>query len=941
MSNDCRSAFLATSLVFLTGFASLTGLLLGVAGPSSAQVTYQIERNPTDCNLIGGVMTSCESALSSDNTYASSSGWFYSDWPYRKKITINSTRVAADLSNFPVLIKITDSDLQEHSQNGDDILFTHADGITKLSHEIESFNRTTGEVIAWVNVTDLSSTLHTDIYMHYGRESIGIEEDVTGVWDSGYVGVYHLGEIPDGTADDVRDSTQYSNHGTSSGMTDVDQVAGQIDGSLSLGVADSVVIADNASLEFEQGGSVAAWFNSDVALNFIPGGDTPRYRALVERANSFLLYYDSANGGFEMLVRQTGGWAYYHTRLDGSDPQSVPAGEWHHVAFTFNRTHGWAYYDGAFRGDADTPLSGQDFSDGGAMILGAATLKWEGKLDEVRVSVIASESARSGAWIATGYNNQNDPSTFYNVGVEERQTSDAAWKNFGFRLNASDAIDQVEIGVEWFRDNAAPTLDVAISWDGGSTWGPTETATNKSTDDNTLQFLDFTSAVAWTPSGLNDANLRARASANASGAHLDHLVVRVTFTPTSLPGPELAPMVVTLKATNITRDTANLWGSLEDPGSATEVQVSFEWGLSPALGEETAPERLQTPATFQVSLEALSAGTTFYYRSRAVGNGTAVGETMTFETVPPAFVLDGLQLSFYMTSALVVILLAYFLTRKHIGGVRAGRIHRSSQPGTGGGHAPLGGLLAKLGSFPRRAGRGLGEGPAAGLGTPSSAPTTAKVKCPRCGSLLEGEPVYCFGCGQALYEPTMQTEEVAHAKGALEVNEGNKEAQVTVGAHSAADDTDQEAIEILDRLEVAAGEAASVRAAGEARGGLGSCLYCGTALEPETGNCPACSRSGLGQYEALEEQVTRVLAALELDESDTEALFALGTYLLIVGKAREALDTLNRLTLLDPDYPGLWRAKAVVFEKLGNKNAAESALVQAQRRNTALGGNAE
>ncbi len=74
---------------------------------------------------------------------------------------------------------------------------------------------------------------------------------------------------------------------------------------------------------------------------------------------------------------------------------------------------------------------------------------------------------------------------------------------------------------------------------------------------------------------------------------------------------------------------------------------------------------------------------------------------------------------------------------------------------------------------------------------------------------------------------------------------------------------------------------------------------------------------------------TRALTALDLDENDKDALFTLGAYLLLDGKAQEALETLNRLTLLDPDYPGLWRVKALVFEKLGNKGAAAWALERA------------
>jgi len=40
---------------------------------------------------------------------------------------------------------------------------------------------------------------------------------------------------------------------------------------------------------------------------------------------------------------------------------------------------------------------------------------WDGKIDEVRISDIA----RSAGWIATEFNNQNNPGTFYSIGNEE------------------------------------------------------------------------------------------------------------------------------------------------------------------------------------------------------------------------------------------------------------------------------------------------------------------------------------------------------------------------------------------------------------------------------------------------------------------------------------------------------------------------------------------
>lgn len=72
-------------------------------------------------------------------------GWYSSSWNYRKTITIDSTKVAANLTDFPILINTTDTDLRDDAQeDGDDILFTSSDGTTKLSHEIEKFDGSRG-----------------------------------------------------------------------------------------------------------------------------------------------------------------------------------------------------------------------------------------------------------------------------------------------------------------------------------------------------------------------------------------------------------------------------------------------------------------------------------------------------------------------------------------------------------------------------------------------------------------------------------------------------------------------------------------------------------------------------------------------------------------------------------------------------------------------------
>jgi hypothetical protein len=65
----------------------------------------------------------------------------------------------ADLSNFPVLISITDTDLRDKARSdGNDIVFRWDDGTCAtgpcigLDHEIEKWNSSTGELIAWVRI---------------------------------------------------------------------------------------------------------------------------------------------------------------------------------------------------------------------------------------------------------------------------------------------------------------------------------------------------------------------------------------------------------------------------------------------------------------------------------------------------------------------------------------------------------------------------------------------------------------------------------------------------------------------------------------------------------------------------------------------------------------------------------------------------------------------
>src|SRR3989344_5835860 len=150
-------------------------------------------------------------------------GWYQAsgnNWDYRRKITIDKNKVSgtSNLSNFPVLVSLTYPDLKTTGFSGKaasgsgEFVFTSSDGTTVLPHEIETYSSTTGQFIGWVNVTTLSATADTVLYMYYGGPSSGAtNQNKTGTWDANFKGVWHL---PNGTTLSATDSTSNANNGT-------------------------------------------------------------------------------------------------------------------------------------------------------------------------------------------------------------------------------------------------------------------------------------------------------------------------------------------------------------------------------------------------------------------------------------------------------------------------------------------------------------------------------------------------------------------------------------------------------------------------------------------------------------------------------------------------------------------------------------------------------
>ncbi len=195
-------------------------------------------------------------------------GWYNSSWGNRKAVTVYHAQVAgaASLTNFPMLFAVTDPNLKTATNggsvakaDGSDILFTAADGVTKLDHEMQQYNAATGQVVAWVRIPSLSPTEDTVVYVYYGNASAAEQQNKAGVWSNGYKGVWHLAENAASVA--VADASGNGNAGTNAANTNTKTTSGKMGAALAYnGTTGYTSVASSAGLGSGLGSfTVSAW----------------------------------------------------------------------------------------------------------------------------------------------------------------------------------------------------------------------------------------------------------------------------------------------------------------------------------------------------------------------------------------------------------------------------------------------------------------------------------------------------------------------------------------------------------------------------------------------------------------------------------------------------------------------------------------------------------
>lgn len=540
-------------------------------------------------------------------TKKTEAAWFSDNWAYRKTITINESMISgsSSLTNFPLLVSLSsDSGLAANAQDdGDDIVFTSFNGEV-LSHEIEKFDGSTGELVAWLRIPSLASTTNTVIYIYYGNPSASNQQRPTAVWESQYQIVQHMEETSTSSTINT-DSTMYVNNAIKETANRPTPATGQIAGS--------------------QDKSISALANDWYIQNPAPPSGTQDYTISFwvdpNNAGNYNAIYWGNNGSdvatFAILLVQTTGrarLAYNQSTVLNATTDMNGAGYYHVVLTRSGNTHTF-YIDGAAAGSVSSSTS-LTFSGTCPMHL---VNSWSGTdcvnnanttntmaIDEFKYALGVAKSAD---WIATEYNNQESPATYLTVGSEEKGPSPTLYWEFD-QAQGSTAEDATSNALDGTLNNTpawqSPDMCVSNSclyFDGSNN-------ENVSLADNDK--IDFTASTNFTLS----AWIRKNGAASANSVILQKSTANLgsTYTGYKLYMDDSGDLCFGIQDGTNSADSActsgvdfddNQWHFISGVKSGTSSITLFIDGLQRAQDSSIASTgSLANSSTFRVGIDS-------------------------------------------------------------------------------------------------------------------------------------------------------------------------------------------------------------------------------------------------------------------------------------------------------------------------------------------------
>jgi len=329
---------------------------------------------------------------------------FLSGYTTRRKLTIDHTKIDSDLTDFPVLVKLTSSnfDFSKSNSDGYDIRFTSSDGTTLLKYERERHDSANQVAEYWVKIPSVSSSADTEFYIYYRTDDTADGADPTNVWDSNFKMVYHLKDL---TTSSVEDSTANGYDATKKATNEPVEADGKIaKGQDFDGSNDYIHIGNNTLSNTDvSSGTVEAWVNPESLVN----------------GNDHIVFDDE--GTLRLDVNRNDDGKCRFTTWDGSNQVDtfctsiIQTGTWTYLAGTWDGSTQRIYFNGS-QEDYDSANSPSPDSLDRAVRIGTSYAPdnyFNGIIDELRISTIN----RSAAWIKATYHTGND--TLLTYGSEE------------------------------------------------------------------------------------------------------------------------------------------------------------------------------------------------------------------------------------------------------------------------------------------------------------------------------------------------------------------------------------------------------------------------------------------------------------------------------------------------------------------------------------------
>jgi hypothetical protein len=375
---------------------------------SSITTWTQTSQSDWDAGTETNVTHDSNNVYMENESYGSGANWANFGFDKCMNITIKNAGLTT-LTNYPAYISLNkDGDML---LNYYDLRFydsSCSNSGNLLSYEIENYTATKAHV--WIKIPSLPSAGKTISVYYKNNTPVSSGQDVTGVWDANYKGVWHLGE---GRGTTSNDSTTNGNNGTLISTAWRNGAVGNALGFDGINSRDNLGV--RPGLHMTSALTVEAWINASIT------GDT--YQRIfyhselgVDPWGEYGISLEKDSGASIRWEMNTGGSLTY---FDAT--ASIAANTLYYVTGVYDGTNMILYMNGKQNNSAAKTGTIKDYNNQSDIGYGAADgyARWNGILDEVRVSNVA----RSANWINQSYQMIKNQNIFVTMGSEQDRPS--------------------------------------------------------------------------------------------------------------------------------------------------------------------------------------------------------------------------------------------------------------------------------------------------------------------------------------------------------------------------------------------------------------------------------------------------------------------------------------------------------------------------------------